>query len=762
MSHEFDPKFHIRTEVLELLSSRGIAEEAALLRYFTAGVQHFSDPFALTGMREAVARIHRAIQSGESIVIYGDYDADGICSVSILYLALLDKGARVNWYIPEREEGYGLHLEAIDYLIREHAPTLLITCDCGISAKDDIAVIMQKGIDVIVTDHHELPEALPVCTVVNPKQDSNPSVTALCGAGVAYKVIEALFGREYALSYLDIATIATVADSVDLLGENRDIVTEGLKMLNANPRPGIKKLLEKSGQKEVTAVQLAFTVVPRINAAGRVGEAKRALSLFFEEDESRLSEVVEELDRANTERQQLCEQMLNELSSDSRFLSILRGSVLVFYHPDWQAGVIGIVASKLTDRYKRPVFIFCDADGAIKGSGRSVEGVNLFQLLSEMQDILLQFGGHSQAAGVSLKAEHLEEFRQRACAFADRAVMPEQMQEYDAEIDENDIDLSLAESLARMEPFGVGNRRPLFLVQPKRVSVQPMKKHEEHLVVQTPAFEAIGFYRSDLSDSFLSSYPKKLIIDVGINEYKGRRYLKCLLRSLEMHYASEGNESEVLDERYMRQLAVKSDAVPRFTLYRSLNEVIAGERYGTLLLCNTVEALHGFLQSEWADDFVLSVFAPQDGNNCNRLLFSPDPEQDLSCYEKIVFLDSPLYSGYVAKLSESGKASIYLPNNTAAFCPSVMPDLSREALGGIWRTLRRVLGSQHLRTADALYRQVCAIEGVGYLQFRIALGVFCELGLICKNEYYQTVEGVRCELSQSDFYARCLSWCVRK
>lgn len=756
----FAQQFHLREEVIRLLLLRGVDSEEKISGYLTAGRRHFSDPFALKGMNEAVLRIRAALDGGKRITVYGDYDADGICSVSILYLALREHGGNVSWYIPEREEGYGINEEAVRFLRREYDPALVITCDCGISARAEVAYMQSLGMEVIVTDHHELPPELPDCIVVNPKQDGREEVANLCGAGVCLKLIQALFGMDYAYTLIDIAAIATVGDSVELLYENRDIVTEGLKVIEIAPREGIRALLEYSKSPTVSASTLAFTVVPRINAAGRMGEAKRALNLFFEQDERRLHEVVEELNRANGERQQLCERMIADLENLPDFRAQLRRNILMFYGDDFQAGVTGIVASKLCERYRRPVILFCNADGVYKGSGRSVEGVNLFELLTDCREVLCKFGGHSQAAGVSVLPENFDRFRLLADAWLEaRGFVPSGGEAgYDLELTEEEIDMSLARDLKRMEPFGVGNKRPLFLTRARKVEVKPMKRHREHLLLDTGRYEITAFHYGAFSEYFTNDYVKQFTLEIDVNEFAGREYLKCLLKSCELAF-SESEEKEFLLERYMRQLSFPSGEIPDFRLYGELEECEALQsRLGTLIVFYDQEHYRDFVNSGCCPSFRQVVFQTREVNNTNKVVFSPSEDFPYGSYDRILFADAPLHASYLTELRKKCGAEFWLPKEPIRpDFTGVLLDFSRETFGRYFKKFRRVFPDLiYDGNLKNLYRDFLRAEPyTDFLQFAVCFRTFTELEFLARNEEGKFVfTDVRRELTQSSYYCR--------
>lgn len=749
-------KLNFRPEIVRLLKMRGIDTAPRLERFLSPG-RHFSDPFALPNMAEAVARIRRALDEGEKIAVFGDYDADGICSVSILYLALTAHGGEVCWYVPEREEGYGISEAAVEWMAENEQPALILTCDCGVSAVREVELIQDLGMDAVVTDHHELPPQLPDCPVVNPKLGEDPDTRNLCGAGVCYKLVEALFGREEAAKFLDLAAVATVADSVELIGENRDIVAAGLKRINEDPRPGLAALMEAAGvSRKATAGMLAFTVVPRINAAGRVGEAKRAVGLFSENDPRKIASLVEELNAANAERQQLCEGMMRELEGSPDFRTRLHDRVLVFYSPAWQSGIIGIVASKLADCYRRPAFIFCDSEeGLIKGSGRSVEGVNLFELLSGLSDLLVRFGGHSQAAGATLRREDLPEFIRRAnLALPDYAAGEELC--YDLEIPTSAVDMRLARELAALEPFGVGNRRPQFLVRAEKMSCHPMKRHREHLVLKLPEFEVTAFHAADRAEAFSSPYPKRLLLDLSVNEFGGREYLKCLLKDADLSFEDHPEFGEVLLFRYLCQLQ-SCGPLPECSAYESLSGLdLGGDGLGTVLIVSRPGTLKKLLALSPFGGWKVSLFAPNDLNNVDRILFSPSAEVDLSRYDRLVFVDRPLHSGFVSALAGEGGGQVFVPVQRPRLDLSGLT-LRRETFLEVYRKISAQAGRLNdCGSPTGLYEQFKKFDGsLSFLQFSVCYAVFRELGLFLPGPSGGLqIRHQRAELRDSPFYER--------
>ena len=481
----------------KVLVHRGLADPAAARRFLKPSFDDLHDPLALRDMPAAIERLARAIRGCERILIYGDYDVDGTTSVVLLTKAIELAGGAASYHVPHRlKDGYGMRSEVVE-AAAEQGVKLIVSVDTGIRAAEVVRRATGLGIDVIVTDHHlpedELPPAL---AVLNPNRPDCPYPEKnLCGAGVAFKLIQALLPamgwpadkvRRVAESFLKIAAIATVADVVPLTGENRVIVARGLRGLGEVRNPGLRALLDVAGFANGTAPnarQVAFQIAPRMNAAGRMDTAKAAIELFLTDDGARARELAQQLHDRNTERQQVeaeiretCEQM--PVADDV--------SALVYYAEDWHRGVLGIVASRLVERLHRPVFVLSrnDEDGLAQGSGRSIPRFHLLAALESMADLFVRFGGHEHAAGVTLETARVPEFRERFNAYAAVRLGPEdrlRRVEIDAVVDLREISERAIEEVFALAPFGHGNPPPLFAAMNVEVAGPPVVWKEKHL-----------------------------------------------------------------------------------------------------------------------------------------------------------------------------------------------------------------------------------------------------------------------------------------
>lgn len=455
-----------------LMNIRGL-DDAAHLREFLGEGEPLSDPFLLKDMDKAAARITRAVDNMEKIAVYGDYDADGVTSTAMLYSYLETRGADVIFYIPQREgEGYGMNIGAVEYL-KEQGVSLIVTVDNGISSVQEVARANELGIDVVVTDHHRPQEILPdaVAVVDAYRPDDTSPYKHFSGVGIAFKLLMALEDgagdvEDLLEAYSDLAAIGTIGDIVPLTGENRTLIRAGLERLSQSDRPGVQALLENAGiaGKALTSTNAAFTLVPRINATGRMGAPERAVRLLISGYEEEAEVLSEEICADNEERRRVEAEIAEAAFADIEAKGYMKDRVVVVDGENWHHGVIGIVASRVTERCGKPCMIISRGETEAKGSGRSIEGFSLFEAICACGDLLIKFGGHPMAAGITLKPENIEAFRKRLNQYAAEHFpqMPTQTVTLDCKLNPAALSVSMAQSLTQLEPFGNGNPQPVF------------------------------------------------------------------------------------------------------------------------------------------------------------------------------------------------------------------------------------------------------------------------------------------------------------
>jgi single-stranded-DNA-specific exonuclease len=502
---------NISTILANLLIQRGVTNFFEAKVYFRPDLDTIHDPYLMSDMEKAANRVISALTNNERICVYGDYDVDGTCSASLMYLFLKELGANVYVYIPNRlTEGYGLSRDGIDNVKNDNV-NLIITVDCGITAVDEVAYANTYGIDTIICDHHQPKEQLPnAYAILDPlKPGCNYPFKYLSGAGVAFKLARAVadrFGKkEMVFKYLDLVALAGAADIVPLVDENRILVRAGIEQINENPRPGIKALIKTAKMElgNLSAGQIVFTIAPRINAVGRLGDAYRAVELFNAdnyEDAERLAKVLE---HENLERRKIDEVTFSHALELIDHIKDFNNSLgIVLHHDNWHPGVVGIVASRLVEKFYRPAIMLTTIDGVAKGSARSITGFDIYEALEECKDLLIQFGGHKAAAGLELPIDKIDEFRIRFNSFLSRSLNEEDIIpeiKIDAKISLSEITPKFVRVLEQFAPFGPGNMRPVFLSENVKIVTAPKIVGSNHFVTTfcqngtDKVFDAIGF-----------------------------------------------------------------------------------------------------------------------------------------------------------------------------------------------------------------------------------------------------------------------------
>ena len=538
-------KFDVPELLATVLVNRGIVDDEEIRVFLNPTRSDFHDPYLMPDMEIAVERIIKAINNQEKVIIYGDYDVDGITSITVLKKFLKTCGLEVDYYIPNRlSEGYGLNKTAIDY-IKEKEYTLIITVDCGISGIEEIKYANSLGIETIVTDHHEPMEVLPpAVAIVDLKRKDNDTYPfkSLAGCGVVFKLTQALGMRlgidekEY-LKYLDIVCVGTISDIVPLVDENRVIAKLGLKLVEVTRNPGLKALLNASGYKVVNSNTISFGIAPRINACGRMGYEEEALKLFLTENLVQASEITERLNKYNRDRQEIEKNIYDEAikmmeKEDSNAQSIVLGS------NNWHHGVIGIVSSKITEMYFKPSILICFEGEDGKGSGRSIPGFDLHEALAETAKYLEKYGGHEMAVGLSLKKNNFNRFKEAFEKYVEEkditGIVP--IIEIDKQISLKDIDSNIVKQLDLLEPFGEANRRPIFVYKNLKIDSIRALSDGKHLKMTlkdgNTIVNAIGFNMGQLSKEYMIGDRIDVVGTLEINAYNGREMVQINVKDI--------------------------------------------------------------------------------------------------------------------------------------------------------------------------------------------------------------------------------------
>ncbi len=560
---ELSQSLNIDESLSNLLVQRGVKTFDEARSYFRPSLAHLHDPFLMKDMDKAVERVRKAIDNKEKVMIYGDYDVDGTTSVALLYTFLQQFIDQIEYYVPDRyAEGYGVSYQGIDFAI-SRGVTLVVVLDCGIKAVDKIKYAKENGVDFIICDHHRPGDVIPsACAVLDPKRsECTYPYKDLSGCGVGFKLVQGLAQAmeipfENLLQYLDLVVVSIAADIVPITGENRVLAFYGLKRINQNPRPGIESVLRYSGinkiaegidefnfNREISIADIVFLVGPRINAAGRIEDAKNSVKLLVTSEMGYANQLAEQINSLNIERKSLdlnaTQEALEVIKQDEVFLE---AKSTVVFDPNWHKGVIGIVASRLTEVYYRPTIVLTQANGLLTGSARSIKDFDVYDALDHCSDLLEHFGGHKYAAGLSLKPEQFEPFKKKFEAYVteninDKMMIPEV--EVDSYLYLKDINSKFVRILKQFSPFGPGNQSPIFqtddLVDTGRARVvgkNHLKLEVVHLNITGFPFSAIAFQQGDHFSRISDGEAFNLVYHIEENEWNGVKSLQLNIKDI--------------------------------------------------------------------------------------------------------------------------------------------------------------------------------------------------------------------------------------
>lgn len=616
-----------------LLVSRGISGYDEIEEFFS-GEADFCDPYELRDMDKAVQRIERAIENGEKIAVYGDYDADGVTSTAVLYLFFERMGADVTYYIPDRNtEGYGLNKSAIKELA-EKGVNLIVTVDNGISAIEEAEYVYENGMELVVTDHHKVGKTLPRAEAVVDahREDCESTYKYWSGVGIAFKLLCALSDGDYEYvleQYSDIITIGTIGDVVSLTGENRTLVKYGLSKINSCSSPAVEALKKMAGvsDKKLNATSVAFTLVPRINAIGRVEKAEEAFRLLISDDKENAEYLADIIEKANAERQRLEHIIMEE--AEKQLLEKKETEydrVLVFDGFDWHGGVIGIVAARLVERFGKPVIVITSDGIEARGSGRSIEGFSLYDCINSTSHMLTHFGGHTLAAGFGLKSENITDFRKAVNDYAKTVEMPFAAINIDCKLNPGYISSDLLPVIESLEPFGAGNPQPLFGLYGMTLSgVAPIGGGKHLRLTFTKNGATVTALRFGMTQSELPYIPGDtvdLAVRLEKNEYMGQTKVSVYIKDMRMSGTDDLTflKSVRLYEKIKRKERVSSEEAKSVIPDRAF----AGEVYKYI-------KKNSFFR-ENAD--VLCYRLDDDGSSAAKVLFSIDILKELGVLEE--------------------------------------------------------------------------------------------------------------------------------
>ncbi len=772
--NEMSKIFNLDKHLVSLLYSRGINTQTKLNQYLAPSIRDLNDPFLFEDMAAVVEKVEKHIAKDSKILIFGDYDVDGITASAILIKYFQSVGAEVTNYMPNRyEDGYGLSVQTLDKIFAKNKPDLLITVDCGITAVEEVEYLKQNGVDVIVTDHHEPAEKLPNCLIINPKVSKTYPFHCLCGAGVALKLVQALAGITTATKYLPICAIATIADIVELLDENRAIVSLGLKDIDHLPI-GILRLMQECGvnKSNCKASDIAFKVAPKINASGRMGSAETSLELYMEENPNKVKPIINKILEFNNQRQQLCDRVYNDVKNELRGKDIFKISAIVMSSPEWDSGILGIVSARIAEEYHRPTFLFSQVGDELTGSCRSVNGVNVHTLLSSMSEILTKFGGHPMAAGLTLKVDKYDEFTRATNQYVDENLNKADFlptKSYDFALDASEITLKLVEDIDRLEPCGHMNARPIFAFRLKNATISSLPKHPQHLVLNYPNFNLLAFNASNNYFVLSGNTECSILADLNVDTFRNNKQISGIVKSVDYEGVYRPQDNDIVLAEYVKQFMYPIQDSYKFNNYNRdqlIRLLLDMEKnvYGTLIVANDYNTYINFKSIYDSNNiFRNRVFDIGDATGLNTILLAPTSFDYFNTFSRIIFLDPILNMGYLSEMQHHSKSTVYLPHmpeNNAVVLKNV--SLQREIFGKYFRLLQfacdnKITGYYCYHFYKNILSKTKQKADYNYLQFYVCLEVFKELGLVETNEDNTKIEAIinkKNPLNASSFYNR--------
>lgn len=581
LSPELVEEYQLSPMVAKLFSLRGIDTAEKIDFWFNGTEEDLEDPYLMHDMDKAVNRINKAIDNFEKITVYGDYDADGITATTIMVEMLSIMGADVHYFIPDRfKDGYGPNMNCYKKIVSD-GTKLIITVDNGITGVSEVEYAKNHGVDTIITDHHTFQEQVPDAYAVvhcNYPGQSYP-FDDYCGAGVAYTIARAVM-QDTAPEFLELAMIGTIGDMVKVSGEGHIIVKRGLKWLNQTSRLGLQALIKNAGLNlgSITESDIGFYIAPRLNACGRLDSANLAVQLLLCDDPEEAQKLADKIENLNTQRKELTEHVYQDAIKQIKELGYSRVSTLVLYNPEWHEGVLGLVANKIVEKTRKPAILLTKNDqGMIKGSGRSIEGFNIFNALEPFKgDILTQFGGHDFACGLSLEEKNIDKLREK---FEESFIAPDNFgtHEYDFEINPRQVNLDVINEINLVGPFGTDNPEPVFIVKnPQIDNLKTMGQKQNHIRFTVNGLQIVGFGMADLTSSLLP-FVKAIYIKLSVNEWNGNKNIQGLLQDISFGAPKLAVPSKVIDLRNESKILYFAD---EYLLFDNKNISLAQNQYG--------------------------------------------------------------------------------------------------------------------------------------------------------------------------------------
>lgn len=762
----YSEKFKLHPKIMHLIISRGYKTENEISNFLHPTKENLYDPFLLKDMDKFVERVKVAISKKERILIFGDYDVDGVSATAIMIKMFRKLGVQVDYYLPNRyTDGYGLTKDVIDKIAKTLKPNLIITVDCGISCYEEVEYAKSLNIEILITDHHEIPEILPDTICLNAKiPNQKYPFSQLCGTGLAFKIAQAILG-DVSMEFLPIAAIATIADIVPLLDENRAIVKLGMNLFEKFLPLGIRMLIkdQKINLSNITSTDISFKIAPKLNASGRMGDAEDSLLLYLEKNPVKIKELINKILTHNSDRQKLCNKVYEDCKTRLKSYNMSAIRSIILYDESWDQGILGIVCARLLEEYNRPVFLFSKIDNLLKGSARSLPDINVHLLLSNLSDILETYGGHTVAAGLSLEESNFKEFERRVNSYIfqhinDKAFMP--IYYYDTEILEEDITPSFVNNLNMLEPFGCDNQPPKFKIESNNLCIIPMKNCPAHANVNIDKRISLVYFNY-LKDQYKLKFAtnKSLVFEFQKFEYKIQR---GMVKQFNCDYNLDSKNIINLESFSLLQLD-KIGEKPKYK-YIEYDQQMLVKLVSDLSLSVFGTAFVFFSQktmTKFLDDYnTENIYNFEIGENLtdggfNSIIFCPAGLGFVKNFNKIVFCDPILDAGYLAEIQKLTTAEIYIPNFKKFDSKLFMTiNNTRENFGKIYSVFKKV-ENVCFHSLQSMYAEFCRHK-INFADYYFAFLVFKELNFIehniQNNNFSISLTNVKSELTNSKIF----------
>jgi len=738
-------EYNISPLVMELLNKRGIRSESEIDNFLNPKDSIFYDPFLLHDMDRLVKRIETAVKNNEKVLIFGDYDVDGVSASAILIKYFSSKNFYVDYFLPNRYiDGYGLTNETLKIIKEKFNPALIITVDCGISCYNEVEFAKTLGMEIAITDHHDIPDQIPNTIVVNAKLEGQAyPFKFLCGTGLAFKVVQALCGLSEAKKYLGIAAIATIADIVPLVDENRAIVKLGMRDFEHNLPKGIKMLFEENKLPfSASSTDIAFKLSPKINAAGRMGDAGVALKLYIKDDTILLKNTIESLNELNLARQSLCNTVYEDVKKKLSKINIANYNSIVLSGKKWDSGILGIVAAKVANEFNRPTILFQDLGEELKGSARSVNDIDIFSAISSLKEVLEAFGGHKMAAGLTIKKGNFAPFLANLNKFLDTHYEPKDFvlnEDYDLDLKSEQVTTKFVEDLELLEPCGCGNHKPLInLTLNERASFAPMPKHPNHITINAGSINIVAFNAYKYLPLLKNARSRQIQVELQESAFRNKKYLKGVAKNITTGEISKPKNNGVISGEYLKQLFYSKDTVKRTKVYgkndlQNLVKMAKDEFFGTLFVSFSYASYKDFCTNFKDLKLQHYMFEVISNSGINSVVISPSNLGNFSAYKRIVFLDAILNKGFLGKIAKMTNALQFIPKDKKVE-KSIFNNLKtdRVIFGEYFKLLSNFASKQSSYYGDAdLFRILCAEnKHLDYKQFIFCFYVFIELNIL--------------------------------